>query len=886
MAIYPHYSLPEKDIFKLLNSSENGLSSVAAARLRERYGSNEIKDQEDLSPWRIFLRQFANPLVAILLIAILISLFLHDYLAMGVIGTIMILNAALGFFQEYKAERAIHALKQLTSPSAKVLRNGRKVILTSAELVPGDIIFVDAGDKIPADARVLESFNLETQEGSLTGESLPVFKKAGTSPSNTPLADQHNMLFASTLVTKGRAKAIVVGTGTNTAIGSIAVSMADVTPEYTPLQQKLRQLSKIITIVVIAVAIFLFILGVSTGRDASTMFLVSLALAVAAIPEGLPAVITLALAYGVQRMLKRNALVRNLPAVETLGSVTVICTDKTGTLTHNEMTVVKVWTQGKIYEVSGSGYNNKGNIIYQGKSASPVEVKLLLTAGSLCNDAFFSHDNKKKAFGDPTELALLVSAAKASLNLDHLHREQPRMSEIPFTSERKMMTTIHAFGRSRRAYTKGAPEVIIQRCSKILYYGKIIPFTKRLKKELIIQNNAFAEQALRVIAMAYRDFPVAKMASEKNEKDTIEEEMIFLGFQAMMDPPREGVKEAIFKCRQAGIKVMMMTGDHAATAKAIAAQLGIPGKVIIGSELKNINFEREIGNIGVFARINPEDKLAIVKALQKKGQVVAMTGDGVNDAPALKKADVGIAMGITGTDVAKEASDIILRDDNFVTIVNAVEEGRGVYDNIKKCFAFLFSGNIGEVGIIAAALVTNLPLPLTPLFILFINLITDGLPALALAADPYEPGSLQRPPRPKAEPIYAHLGGFLIMYPLLLATAGYLLFVLLSPTISLSKLQTIVLVSVVCFELLQAFACRSYRYSSFRAGLLKNKYLLGAVLLSVLITAAILYLPLLQKVFNTVPLGYMEIGALVLISLIGFGYIELHKQFSQFRRAW
>ena len=850
-----YYTLTAQDTCKALKTTDKGLSNHEAEQRLHKYGFNELKKEKYISPWKILFQQFTSPLVWILLVALIISIILGEKIDAIVIALIVILNALLGFVQEFKAEKAIEALQKLTSLKAKVIRNGKEIKIESKLLVPGDILVLETGDKIPADARLIEVHSFQTQEGSLTGESQPVTKILNNLKEKTPLADRKNMVYASTIVTKGRAHAIITATGMNGEVGKIAKLIQESHEQLTPLQKKLRDLGKYLTIAVVVVAIIIFFVGLLGGQSASVMFLTAIALAVAAIPEGLPAVITISLALGIKRMVKKNALIRKLPSVETLGSVTTICTDKTGTLTHNQMTVTKIYANNQEYKVLGSGYEPKGTFLIDQKLADPLPLHQLLKIGSLCNDAKF--EKNREVLGDPTEAALIVSAEKAGLTNEQLNKLSPRTDEIPFTSERKMMTTFH----KTTSYTKGAPDILINQCNRILIKGKVRRLDREQKRIIIKQNKKFAQQALRVLGFAYNE--------NTNPKEA-ETNMIFVGLQAMIDPPREEVKVAIKKCQDAGIRVIMITGDQISTAEAIAKQIGIKGKAITGQELDDIkNLEKEIKNIGVFARVNPEHKLDIVKALKNKGHVVAMTGDGVNDAPALKKADIGVSMGITGTDVAKEASDMILTDDNFTSIVNAIEEGRGIFDNIRKFVNYLLSCNLGEISVIFFASIFasisggNLFLPLTAIQILWINLITDGLPATALSLDPHSPGLMDRKPRPPRESILSkELRTDIIIFGVLMGAVSFGLFLLYLKS-GETKVQTIVFTSLVFFELVRLYTIRKdYKLSFF-----SNRWLIGAVLLSIVLHLVTIYTPL-SKIFKTTALSLMDWGVLVVASVV------------------
>ena len=866
------HSISVKDTLKQLNTSENGLSGHEAEVRLHKYGFNELKAEEGLNPIKILLQQFSSPLVWILIVALAISIFLavngnnshsaavSEFADAIAIGVIIIINSILGFVQEYRAERSIDALKKMASLKAKVIRNGKEMKIDSKYLVPGDVLILETGDKIPADARLFEVHSLETQEAPLTGESQPVTKLTDAMEEKTPLADRKNMVYSSTVVSKGRAKAIVSYTGMNTEVGNIARLIKEVQLKLTPLQKKLRKLGKYLTIAVIIIAIVVFIAGLISGDDITETLLTAIALAVAAIPEGLPAVITISLAVGVQKMIKRNALVRKLPSVETLGSVNVICTDKTGTLTHNQMTVTKIWANKKIYQLSGSGYGKEGQFFIDKKPVGPEQLNLLLKIGVLCNDAKLESKGKQiEVIGDPTEAALVVSAEKAGIMQKELQKSEQRVEEIPFSSERKMMTTIHKSGKGKVSYTKGAVDVVIEKCNRILIDGKVCRLDRTMKKEVLKRNEEFAKEALRVLGFAYKD----KITSKENA----EKELIFVGLQAMIDPPREEVKNSIAQCKKAGIRVIMITGDHLITAKAIAEELGIEGKAVSGEELESMkNLKDSINSIGIFARVNPEHKLRIIKALKGKGYIVSMTGDGVNDAPALKKADIGISMGITGTDVAKEASDMILTDDNFTSIVNAVEEGRGIFDNIRKFVNYLLSSNLGEILVIFLASIFGLPLPLTAIQLLWINLITDGLPATALSIDPHSKDIMDKPPRPAKESILSKgLRWDIITIGTLIGVVCIVLFWLYQAS-GLAKARTIVFTSLVVFEFVRLQVIRS----EYKISIFSNKLLVASLVVSMALQLLTIYSPL-STLFKTTPLGIMDWVVLVIAAVVLFG---------------
>jgi len=869
------YDKPIDKVYGELNSSEKGLTSADAKRLLDEKGYNQIEDKHKISPWKILIGQFNSPVIWVLLVAVVISIFIKEGVDALIISVILILNAVIGFFQEYKAEKAIDALKKMASLKAVVLREGVEHEINAREIVPGDIVLLETGEKIPADARLIEIANLETQEAALTGESLPIKKILDVLKEGIGIADRKNMVFSGTIITKGRAKAIVTGTGMTTELGKIAHMIQTTEADMTPLQLKLKQLGKWLGLITLIVSLIVFTAGYLRTGNFLEMFITALSLAVAAIPEGLPIVVTIAMAIGIKRMVKRNALIRNLPSVETLGSTTVICSDKTGTLTHNQMTVTKIFVDNKIIDVTGSGYSPEGTF-----SEHTGSLNKLLEIGTLNCDARLEKEDEEgdwRVLGDPTEGALVVSASKAGLDKDILEKKNKRIDEIPFDSERKCMTTIHQGEKKKYVYTKGAPDVILNLCDFIYENGRVERLTKQKRKDILEKNEEFANQALRVLGFAFKEL------RSTDKKGEYEKSLVFVGLQAMIDPPREEVKEAIANCETAGIKVVMITGDFKGTAVAIAKELGIKGKAISGEEIDKINLDDHVEDITVYARVNPEHKLKIVEALKKKGHIVAMTGDGVNDAPALKKADIGIAMGITGTDVAKEASDMLLLDDNFTSIVNAVEEGRGVYDNIRKFLAFLLSGNIGEVLVLFLASIIGLPLPLIAKQILMINLVTDGLPATALGADPFEPGELKRKPKDPKQPIYAKLHPYLIWYPAIMVIVTLSLFAFFVKTDTLIKAQTVAFLTIAMFELYQAFSCRSTIYPVFKVGVFRNKWLTLAVIGSFLSILAIIYIPFLQNVFGTTALNTREFMAVFLLSSLGSIYLELHKYFTQRR---
>ncbi|MBN2454361.1 calcium-translocating P-type ATPase, SERCA-type [Candidatus Woesearchaeota archaeon] len=878
-----YYDKPLEEVFKELGSSEKGLSESEAKKKLATCGLNELQEAKKISKLKILLSQFKSFIVWILIVAVVISLVLGDFLESVVILVIIVLNAIIGFVQEFRAERAIEALKRLSGLKADVFRNGAKKTIDAKELVPGDIMFLEVGDKIPADARIIEQSNLQTQESSLTGESTPVTKKVDVLK-EAPLSERNNMVFSGTIITKGRAKAIVTATGMGTEIGRIATLIKETEEELTPLQVKLNKFAKRIGYIVIAIAILVFIATVMRGNPVLDMFKTAVSIAVAAIPESLPAVVALSLALGVQRMIKKNALVRKLPSVETLGSTTVICSDKTGTLTKDQMTVRKVYVGGAVAEVTGQGYSTEGSFSVEISD----DLRLLLRIGALCNDAVVNKDHT--IVGDPTEAALIVSAAKAGIIKENLEKKMPRVDEIQFDSERKRMTTVHKEGGKKVMYTKGAPDVILNLCTSILKNGKVKKLTAADRKLILGQNEEFANNALRVLGLAYKDLKANEKPDEKG--------LVFAGLQAMIDPPREEAKAAIDACKGAGIKVVMITGDHQMTAVAIAKELGIEGKAITGAELDKIkNLAEIVDDIAIYARVSPEHKIKIVEALKKKDHIAAMTGDGVNDAPALKRADIGIAMGKTGTDVAREASKMVLTDDNFTSIVNAVEEGRGIFDNIRKFTFSLLTGNVPEVLIIFLAVLIGLKLPLLAIQILWVNLLTDALPALALGLEPREKDIMQRKPRKKEASVVdkAMFLRVLVMSVFItVCTLGIYVWALYSqgwtwgaelPDDSPAYLYAITMAftALVLFELFNTFNSKSETKNVFKVGFFSNKYLTWSVVLSVVLTVLVIHTSL-NEAFHTVPLSIMDWAIIVGITFTVMVVDAIYKFFSS-RRA-
>lgn len=884
-----YYDQEISSVFEELKTSEEGLSSGEAEKRLKEYGKNELKEKEETSVFRLFLSQFKSILIAILIIASIVSALVGETVDAIVILFTVLLAGVLGFMQEYRAEKAIELLKSLTSPETVVIRDGTEKEIPSTELVPGDIILLQTGDRIPADARIIKEFNLKVDESSLTGESVPVQKNTDALPAATSEADRKNMVYAGTAVAYGRGRAVVTATGMKTSFGELAGLLGTIERSRTPLQKSLDKFGRWIGIATLIIVAFVAVLGVFSGFSPFDMFLWGVALAVAAIPEALPAVVTVGLGLGVRRMVRRNALVRKLPSVETLGATDVICSDKTGTLTQNKMTVEKIYINEQFLKVTGVGYNPEGKFL-NGDSEVPEDEKhlrILLLGAALCNDSNLHEEgNGWKITGDPTEAALVVAAAKAGFEKSELDLKYPRLAEIPFSSENKRMTTLNkledgpgSFLDSKLvAFSKGAPEVILASCTRIFLEGEIRALTPEQKQAISGQVKDLADQALRVMAFSFRpleeDFSPEKLSSGETPAEKIEEDMVFSGLAGMRDPPREEVKAAIKTCEDAGIKTVMITGDHKITAAAIARELGILKEndlTLTGSELDSLEdseFEERVERVSVYARVYPAHKLRVVEALKKKGYIVAMTGDGVNDAPALKAADMGIAMGITGTDVSKEASSMILTDDNFASIVSAVEEGRNIFKNIKNFITYGLTAHIGEVLIVLIAILGWQILPLLAVQILWINLITDGLPPMALSVEPPDRGLMKQKPRNVEEGLVTRreiaaglgLGGLITLQALIILVWA------LDSGFSISKLQTLIFTLIVISLMFNAFNWRSDRYSVFSLGFFTNRSLVYAVLTTVLLQLMVIYVPFLQFAFRTVPLSLSEWGVILALA--------------------
>ena len=877
-----------EEVLKELNSDPiTGLSQDETELRKEKFGLNQLISKKPKTILAMFLAQLNDILIYILLAAAVISALLGETSDAIIIGVVIIINATVGIVQESKAEKALDALKKLSTPKAVVKRDGELKEIPSEEVVPGDIIIIDAGRYVPCDLRLIEAVNLKIEESTLTGESVPVDKDASLvlTSADIPLGDQKNMLFMSTLATYGRGVGIAVSTGMSTQIGKIAKMLDENVDEQTPLQKKLAQLGKYLGIGALLICALMFIVGVLQKRDLFEMLLVSISLAVAAIPEGLPAIVTIVLAMGVQKMIKENAIVRKLPAVETLGSVNIICSDKTGTLTQNKMTVTKFYADSQLGAIGNLNINHS-------------EHKLLLENLVLCNDATYSENSKT---GDPTEIALLQAGVDYSIFKDALERDHKRIDEIPFDSDRKLMTTVNKYDNEYYVMTKGAIDNLLKLCTKAYIKGSIIEITKDIKNEILAASNNMSDDALRVLGAAYKILPNSHV-----EIDSLENDLILIGLVGMIDPPRLEVKDSISLCMNSGIKTVMITGDHQNTAFAIAKELNITDDakaVISGAELDKMSdadLNNRIESIRVFARVSPEHKVKIVRALKDKGNIVSMTGDGVNDAPSLKMADIGVAMGITGTDVAKGAADMILIDDNFSTIVAAIKEGRNIFTNIKKTIIFLLSCNIGEIIALFLAILLGWATPLRPIHILWVNLITDTLPALALGVDPGDPDVMKYKPRDpkdslfKGESLNLLLNGTLIGILTLTAfiigakyySGATNLFPLFPKNLSedaLQHAQTMAFVVLSVSQLVHSLNMRNDKKSIFKIGLFTNKYLIAAIVFGLLLQVLIVSIPAIAKIFSVHSLSLIDWGFVTILSLMPMLFNEIVKIFK--RRA-
>lgn len=882
---------PEEVAEGLETSLSEGLTSESAQTKLQTLGPNELKEQEGKSFLQKLLAQFSDFLILILIAAALISVFVGEAKDAIVIMSIVIVNALLGLYQEGKAEKALEALKKMASPTAKVLRDGKPKEIPSSQLVPGDLVILETGDIIPADLRLVESSNLKVEEASLTGESVPVEKRAQeTYTTEVSLGDRHNMAYMSTIITYGRGKGVVVETAEGTEIGKIAAMIQTFEEEATPLQKKLNQLGKVLGITTIAVCVAVFGIGLLQGREVLEMFMIAISLAVAAIPEGLPAIVTIVLAIGMNKMVERNAIVKKLLAVETLGATSVICTDKTGTLTQNEMTVVKVLADNKLIDVEGTGYEPVGDFKLNGATVDKEEVnglKLLLTIAALANDAKLDNSSGLyRIIGDPTEGALVTLAGKAGIDSAELNHMYKRIEEIPFDSERKMMTTFHDMPNDEgvSSFTKGAPDIIIGRCNRIILDGRLQDFTPELKKEVLNVNSELSRSALRVLAFAFKEYASLPSNPSPGSNET---DMIFVGLTGMIDPPRPEAREAIALCKKAGVNVIMITGDYKETAFAIAKDLGMADnedQAMMGEKLDGISDEElqeVVKKTKVFARVSPEHKVRIVSALRANGDIVAMTGDGVNDALAIKKADIGVSMGITGTDVAKNTAEMILTDDNFASIVAAVEEGRIIFSNIKKFVYFLLSCNIGEILLVFTSILMNLPVPLLTIQLLWLNLVTDSFPALALGVEKGEPDIMNQPPRNPDEAILDKRMLVGVTFQAIAVAAAslsaYILALRLYGLDNIEEARTITFATLIVAELLRAYSSRSQKFTLAKIGVFSNKSMVYATLGAFLLLLAVIYIPFMNGIFYTFPLTVVDWEIVLSFAFIPLVVGELTK---------
>ncbi|MGC8719482.1 MAG: cation-translocating P-type ATPase [Thermodesulforhabdaceae bacterium] len=887
------YQLTLEEIFKKLNSSEKGLSQQEVDRRLEKYGPNSLPGEDAVSKLKILLNQFSSPLIYILLIAGTVSLLIKEYIDASVIFGVLILNAIIGYTQEYKAEQSVRALNKMIVSTARVLRDGIEREVNTEELVPGDIVSLSSGIRVPADIRLIHTVEFQVDESILTGESLPVEKHYRPIPEeHLTYGDQKNMAFMGTIVVSGRARGIVVETGINTVLGKIAKHVRESETVKAPLQDKIKKFANAIGILVLITSAILFVVGILIGESVKDMFMTAIAAAVATVPEGLPIVVTIALAVGVSRMARHNAVIRKLHAVETLGSTTVIGSDKTGTLTKNEMTVKLIYDGKNVYEVEGSGYEPVGNILHEGLPVSldgNQHLAHVLRIGLLCNESsLYIKDETYRVEGDPTEGALIVSAIKAGLDPKVENSKYPRISIIPFESERGYMATLHAHNGKKYIFVKGAPEKVVEMCVKD-------GFSDVLDKETILSTaTVFASRGLRVLAFAYREASedTIELTCKEVERCDATYGLIFAGLQGMIDPPRPEVFEAIKGCKKAGIRVVMITGDHAVTAKAIGEMLGIDdtgSEILTGKDLSVMDDDdlfHKVGKVSIYARVSPEHKLKIVELLKRRGEIVAVTGDGVNDAPALKAAHIGIAMGRSGTDVAREASDMILTDDNFASIFHAVREGRIVFDNIRKAVFFLIPTGIAAILSIMVTVVMGIPIPYFPAQLLWINLVTNGLQDVALAFEPGEKGVLERPPRNPKEGIMSRvLIERTIIVGLLISLGVVFSFInALNSGASLEKARTIAVTTMVFFQFFQAWNSRSEYESVFAINPLTNPFLFYSLIASFFAQLAFIYVPAFQWVFRTEPISVSDWSRILLTSFSVIAVVEIDKWIRRYRK--
>jgi P-type Ca2+ transporter type 2C len=884
-----------------LNSHVDGPSESEAKKRLEKYGLNEIGKEKQRPPFFTVIKQLKDPLVLILFVAAFISFTLAEITDGIIIVAIIVMTTIVGFIQEYRSEKAISALIKMTATTCRVLRDSKEKVMDTKYLVPGDIILLYTGDKIPADSYIIEAHDLETNEAPLTGESLPIEKMQTILPEETQIQDRKNILYAITTIVNGRGKAVIFETGKRTEIGRITDVVLGITTQKTPFELKIKHTAKLLSLSMIIIVGVISAISLVRGLPMLDILIWSISLAVAAVPEALPAIITTSLTLGAYRMAKKNALIRRLPAVETLGSTTVICSDKTGTLTKGEMTVKQVYIYDHFIEITGVGYDVRGGISYSG--INKKDLLLFVRCAVLCNDAKIElqQDNIIKMSGDPTEVALLILAKKVGILDDERDSNLfPRLREIPFTAERKMMITIHRLNIKKDViFAKGAPEIILNRCNRVLKDSQFLPLTDKIKDYILSVNHKMAREGLRVLALASGEVEAGTTLVEnaKNNND-YNNNYLFLGLVGIIDPSRKEVKDAVYRCKTSGIKVVMITGDQKLTALAIAKEIGIVNKyepaidkvIVSGQELDKMNsdsFNRNINDIKIYSRVLPEQKLKIVETLKNNGHIVAVTGDGVNDAPALKAAHIGVAMGITGTDVAKESASMILVDDNFATIVSAIHEGRRIFDNIKKYLVYLLSANISEIIILTFAVVMGWPFPLLAKHILYINLATDGSPAIALSMEQSEPDIMKRTPRNPNESILFGIRKWLIPIPVILATVTLLLFWNTlnvngwDSDYSIAKARTMVFALIVFFELFFAFSCRSFKYNIHKLGFLNNKLLVYSLLGEASLIILIINYPPFREIFDLVPLEIADWIIVIVLSTTGFAYSEIIKLFNK-----
>lgn len=905
-----HAVEPDEALEQLSTPKEKGLSNEEAQRRLQVYGPNQLTEAPPITFWQMLIAQFNNFVVILLIAAALISALLGEYIEAGAILAIVVLNTILGVVQERRAEQALAALRQLASPEAQVIRDGSRRMVPAREVVPGDLVILEAGNYVPADVRLLQAINLRIEEAALTGESVPVQKDAEARlERDIPLGDRKNTAFMGTLVNYGRGRGVVVATGMRTQIGMIAEMLQSVQQEPTPLQRRLDQLGKTLGWAALSVCALVFVVGWMRGFDPLDMFLIAVSLAIAAVPEGLPAVVTISLALGMREMIKRHALIRRLSSVETLGSTTTICSDKTGTLTQNEMTVTKVWVDGEMFSVTGSGYAPVGEYQKEGHGVSTSDYPALLTAlwvAALNNDAELeisgASDMRQtyRMVGDPTEGSLIVAAAKAGARAPDLNKAYPRVQEIPFDSARKRMVTMHALKEPRPedispfyddaardlyvVTVKGAPDLVLDHCTRYQRMDDVsLPLDDQQKGRILAAHDVMTQGALRVLGVAYRVLP--EMPSEM-ESEKLERDLIFVGLIGMIDPPRPEVPAALEKARQAGVRTVMITGDYPKTARAIAESISLlqPGhQVLNGNDLNAMDDEtlkREVLRTDVFARVSPEHKMRIVEALRANNQVVAMTGDGVNDAPSIKRSDIGVAMGITGTDVAKESADMVLTDDNYASIVDAVEQGRVIYSNIRKFVYYLLSCNLAEICIIFLGILFTQGSPLTVIQLLWLNLVTDGAPALALGTEKGDPDIMEQPPRPATEPIINRFMQIGIGVQTIAITAvtmtAYLIGLRLHPEMP-EFAETMAFLTLSLTELPLAYAARSERYPLLKIGVFSNRNMNIAFVTSLTLVLLVAYVPFLQPIFNTTSLGWQQWELILPLLMVPAIAVEITK---------